>query len=32
MNPELNNIVSRFDVSGTVTDITPLGAGLINDT
>ena len=32
MNPELNNIVSRFDVSGTVTDIAPLGAGLINDT
>ena len=32
MNPELNNIVSRFDVAGTVTDIAPLGAGLINDT
>ena len=32
MNPELNNIVSRFDMAGTVTDIAPLGAGLINDT
>ena len=32
MNTELNNIVSRFDMAGTVTDIAPLGAGLINDT
>ena len=32
MNPELNTIVSQFDVTGTVTDIAPLGAGLINDT
>lgn len=28
---DLKNIVSEFDLSGTVTDIRPLGAGLIND-
>ena len=29
---ELKNIVSHFAIRGTVSDIKPLGAGLINDT
>ncbi len=29
---ELQNIVSQFDILGTVTEIKPLGEGLINDT
>ena len=29
---EMKNIVNRFAVAGTVTDIAPLGEGLINDT
>ena len=31
-NRKLQEIVSLFDVQGTVTNIAPLGAGLINDT
>ena len=29
---QLRDIVARFDVSGTVKEIAPLGEGLINDT
>ena len=33
MNQEqLRDIVSRFAIQGTVSEIAPLGAGLINDT
>lgn len=32
MNKQLLDIVNQFRIKGTVTDITPMGSGLINDT